>query len=74
MKPRTFLNNPLLIILLTTVLTVGLISWDYQQSPGQYEQSINDTTPNRPTQPTDGKTYDRDKKVRDLDDVLEELG
>ena len=66
MKPRTILNNRLLIVLLTAGLTVGLISWDYQQTPGQFKQSMNDTTPKN-------KNYDRDKKVRNLDDVLEEL-
>ncbi len=73
MKPRTILNNRLLIVLLTAGLTVGLISWDYQQTPGQFEQSINDTIPKKPTRPSDGKHYDRDKKVRNLDDVLDEL-
>lgn len=66
MKPTFFLNNRLLILLLTTGLTVGLISWDYHQTPGQFEQSTNDTTPKK-------KNYDRDKKVRNLDDVLDEL-
>lgn len=66
MKPRTFLNNRLLLVLLIAGLTAGLISWDYQQSPGQFDQSINDTTPKK-------KTYDRNKKVRNLDDVLDEL-
>ena len=66
MKPRTIVNNRLLIVLLTAGLTVGLISWDYHQTPGQFEQSINDTTPKK-------KNYDLDKKVRNLDDVLDEL-
>lgn len=73
MKPTFFLNNRLVILLLTTVLTVGLISWDYHQTPGQFEPSINDTTPKKPARPLDGKNYDRDKKVRNLDDVLDEL-
>lgn len=66
MKPRTFLNNRLFIVLLAAVITVGLISWDYQQTPGQFDQPIIDTTPQK-------KTYDRDKKVRNLDDVLVDL-
>ena len=66
MKPTTFLNGRLLLVLLTTGLTVGLVSWDYQQKPGKYQQSANDTTPKK-------KSADRDKKIRDLDDVLEEL-
>lgn len=66
MKPTFFSNNRFLIVLLTAGLTLGLISWDYHQTPGQFEQSLNDTTPKK-------KNYDRDKKVRNLDDVLEEL-
>ena len=63
MKPRTFATGRILLVLLTVGLTVGLVSWDHQQSPGHYKQSINDTTPKTKTE----------KKIRDLDDVLEEL-
>lgn len=66
MKPTNFVSGRWLLLLLTVGLTVGLISWDQQQKPGQYQQSINDTTPKK-------KNTDREKKVRDLDDVLEEL-
>lgn len=66
MKPTTLPTGRLLLVLLTTGLTIGLISWDYKQSPGRYPQSINDTTPKK-------KTTDREKKIRDLDDVLDEL-
>ena len=66
MKPGTFANGRLLLVLLTVGLTVGLVSWDHKQLPGKYKQSINDTTPKK-------KSIDRDKRVRDLDDVLDEL-
>lgn len=66
MKPTTLLPGRLLLAVLTIVLTAGLISWDQQQSPGRYEQSATDTTPKK-------KDKDREKKVRDLDDVLDEL-
>ena len=65
MKPKTFTTGRLLLILLTAGLTVGLVSWDHKQAPGRYGHSQNDTTPKKPT--------DREKKVRDLDDVLDEL-
>jgi hypothetical protein len=59
------MNVRLLFVVAAIGLTIGLISWNRQQSPGKYEQSINDTTPK--------KMKDREKKVRDLDDVLDEL-
>jgi copper chaperone CopZ len=66
MKPKTFSAGPLLLVLLTVVLTVGLISWGQKQSPDHYQQSVNDTVPKT-------KSVDREKKIRDLDDVLDEL-
>jgi hypothetical protein len=66
MKPRTLTTGRLLLVLLTVGLTIGLVSWDHQQSPDRYRQSINDTTPKK-------KSVDREKKIRDLDDVLDEL-
>lgn len=66
MKPTTFVNGRLLLLLLTICLTVGLVSWDYKQTPGKYQQATNDTTPKK-------KSIDREKKIRDLDDVLDEL-
>lgn len=65
MKPTSFKNGNLLLALVAIGLTVGLVSWDYKQAPGQFRQAMNDTTPKKKT--------DRDKKVRDLDDVLDEL-
>ena len=66
MKPKTFTAGPLLLVLLTLVLTIGLLSWDHKKSPDRYKQSMNDTLPKT-------KSTDREKKVRDLDDVLDEL-
>ncbi|HQV61745.1 MAG TPA: hypothetical protein PLG08_13265 [Chitinophagaceae bacterium] len=65
MKPTTFTTGRVALVLLTIGLTIGLVSWDYKQSPGQYQQSATDTVPK--------KSKDREKKVRDLDDVLTEL-
>jgi hypothetical protein len=66
MKPTKFTTGRLLLALLITGLTIGLVSWDHKQSPGRFKQSVNDTTPKT-------KNGDREKKIRDLDDVLEEL-
>lgn len=66
MKPTTFANGRFLLVLLIAGLTVGLVSWDYKQKAGKYHQGLTDTTPKN-------KPGERDKKVRDLDDVLEEL-
>jgi chromosome segregation ATPase len=64
MKPRTFATGRSLLLILTVALTVGLVSWDHRQSPGKNQQTFSDTTP---------KKKSTDKKVRDLDDVFEEL-
>ncbi len=66
MKPTTISAGRLLLVLLTAGLTIGLASWGYKQTPGQYQQVTNDTTPKK-------KINDREKKVRDLDDVLDEM-
>ena len=66
MKPTNLKLTSLGIVLMTAVLTIGLVSWDYKQTPGQYQQSITDTTPKK-------KVTDKEKKIRDLDDVLDEL-
>lgn len=65
MKPTISKNGNLLLALAAIGLTTGLVSWDYKQSPRQFEQSLTDTTPKKKTE--------RDKKIRDLDDVLDEL-
>ncbi|MEK7225168.1 MAG: hypothetical protein AAB221_05755 [Bacteroidota bacterium] len=66
MKPTTLNNGRILLILLVAVLTVGLVSWGGQQQSGRYQQTMNDTVPKK-------KNADREKKIRDLDDVLDEL-
>ncbi len=66
MKLINLKRTPLVLVLLSVVLTIGLVSWGYKQAPGKYQQSLNDTIPKK-------KTTDREKKVRDLDDVLNEL-
>jgi len=65
MKPTSFKHGNLLLAIVAIGLTIGLVSWGYKQSPGKYQQTLNDTTPKKKT--------DTDKKVRDLDDVLDEL-
>jgi hypothetical protein len=65
MKPGTLTTGRVLLVLLMTCLTVGLVSWDHKQSPGYYDQAINDTTPKKKIQ--------TDKKIRNLDEALEEL-
>ena len=65
MKPTTSQPAVFCLSLLIVGLTVGLVSWDHKQTPGHYQQTVNDTVPK--------KTSDREKKIRDLDDVLDEL-
>jgi len=66
MKPTKFTTGRMLLVLLITGLTIGLVSWDQKQSPGYFGQPVNDTVPKT-------KPGDREKKIRDLDDVLDEL-
>ena len=66
MKPTTFVLGRILIVLLIAGLTAGLVSWGHKQNTGRYEHLVNDTIPKK-------KTGDREKKIRDLDDVLDEL-
>lgn len=66
MKPTTLTPGRLLIVMFTLFISIGLISWDKKQTQGQYEQTVTDTTPKK-------KSVDKEKKVRDLDDVLDEL-
>lgn len=65
MKPTAFSSRRLLIIVLIASLTIGLISWGHKQNPGRYDQAMDDTVPKKKTE--------REKKIRDLDDVLDEL-
>jgi hypothetical protein len=66
MKPTTFTTGRMLLVWLITGLTIGLVSWGDKQSPDRFGQTFNDTLPKT-------KPGDREKKIRDLDDVLEEL-
>src|SRR6266481_5819198 len=66
MKPKTFTAGRLLFALMILGVTLALVSWDFKQSSGHYRQSANDTIPK--TKKTDGE-----KKILDLDDVLDEL-
>ena len=67
MKPGSIAAGRILLALLTIGTVFTLISWDHKQSPSGYQkQSFNDTTPK-------GKKTDREKKVRDLDDAIDEL-
>jgi len=67
MKPGSIAAGRILLALLTIGTVFILLSWDHKQSPNGYQkQYFNDTTPK-------GKKIDREKKVRDLDDVIDEL-
>ena len=66
MKPTKFTTGRMLLVLLITMLTIGLVSWDQKRAPGHFGQTINDTVPKT-------KPGEREKKIRDLDDVLDEL-
>lgn len=65
MKPTTFSASRIALVILAAGLTIGLVSWDHRQAPGRFAPGVNDTVPKIKT--------DRDKKVRDLDDVMDEL-
>ncbi len=65
MKPTTLTTGRMLLALFVLGVSLALVSWDFKQSPGRYRQLVNDTVPKPKT--------DREKKIRDLDDVLDEL-
>ncbi len=68
MKPKPFITGRLLLLFSAIALTLVLVSWNFKQSPGRFHQNrpVNDTTPKE-------KNKDGEKKIRDLDDVLNEL-
>ena len=68
MKLETLTNKRLWLPVLGVVIIVGLASWDYQQSPSgnRQDQHPTDTIPKK-------KKAITDRKVRDLDDVINEL-
>ncbi len=61
MKPTTLTPGKYIMILLILVVSIGLISWDYQQKRGITPPDQQDTIPKK------------EKKVKDLDEVLNEL-
>jgi hypothetical protein len=66
MKPGSTFTN-MLIMATAAVSTLALVSWGFKQTPQtpQHRQTFQDTVP--------VKKAPRDKKVRDLDQALEEL-
>ncbi|HEX7903361.1 MAG TPA: hypothetical protein VF487_05740 [Chitinophagaceae bacterium] len=69
MKPGTFASRRLWLPVLAIGIIVALASWDFKQTPVGYQQqdhSPTDTTPKK-------KKTVTEKKVRDLDDVIDEL-
>lgn len=63
MKPTNLLTGRYLLPLLVLLFSIGLISWDYQQKSGQTPQNQQDTLPKKV----------KEKKMKDLDEVLAEL-
>lgn len=63
MKPTNLLSGRYLLPILVLLFSIGLISWDYQQKSGQPPQNGQDTLPKKV----------KEKRVKDLDEVLAEL-
>ncbi len=63
MKPKTITTPRILLALLIIGITLGLVSWDFKQPQGRYIPGRTDTIPKS----------NREKKIRDLDDVLDEV-
>lgn len=66
MKPTSLRFGKAVLVLATLLVTIGLVSWDQRYAPGRFDQSIIDTTPKK-------KIGETDRKVRDLDDVIDEM-
>jgi copper chaperone CopZ len=68
MKLGTLTNSRLWMPVLAIALVVGLVSWDHRQIPpgNNQDQHPTDTLPKK-------KKVKTEKKVRDLDEVIEEL-
>lgn len=62
MKPKSFVKLSPMLILLVCILSIGLLSWDFQQSgnSNSQKQTVSDTIPT-------------EKKIQNLDDVLDNL-
>jgi excinuclease UvrABC ATPase subunit len=67
MKPGSITVGRVLLAMLTVATMFTLVSWDRHHAPNgfQQHQNFNDTTPKN-------KQVTKEKKVRDLDDVLDE--
>jgi hypothetical protein len=63
MKPKTMIIGRWMPAFLVTAIALALVSWDFKQAGNHYKQNQTDTVPK-------GKN---EKKIRDLDDVLDEL-
>ncbi|MBL0154167.1 MAG: hypothetical protein IPP93_12020 [Chitinophagaceae bacterium] len=66
MKPTLVKSTRWVLFIAVIALTVSLVSWDFKQSPLQVKYDRTDTVPKT-------KSTEREKKIRDLDDVLDEL-
>jgi hypothetical protein len=61
MKPAFYSPVKLVMVLLAAGLTIGLVSWGHKQNPGnKYQQPQTDTVPKK------------DKKTKNLDEVLDD--
>jgi len=69
MKPKTPVFKFLLVAAVVTGASIILLSWNYQQAPFHFAgpDKYTDTVPPKKTK------ADREKKVRDLDEAIEEL-
>ena len=63
MKPTSFATIRLLLVMMVAGIALTLVSWDFKQNSGRYKAGQTDTVPRN----------GREKKIRDLDDALEEL-
>src|ERR1700733_8325683 len=66
MKPKTFSYRPILLGIFLLGITVALASWDVKHATGYFPHPSGDTVPEK-------KRNGHIKKVRDLDEALEEL-
>jgi hypothetical protein len=68
MKPGSIKAGRILLAMLTVGTVFILLSWNHKKSPDRFPQNkyINDTVPKQ-------KKADKEKKIRDLDDALDEL-
>jgi len=66
MKLNLFTSRQYVLpLLLLLAISIGLLSWDYDPSPRHHKTGFRDTIPK--------KSITTDKKIRDLDDVIDQL-